>query len=204
MDPRRPTGPCAESITVLPRVAPSTGDEALLAAAAERRRSGLTAGRSTSGADGSTTRRSTVAPGEGVAVPVRRTRIVVLLAAVLMHGVPSMATEEGAAPVSHVGTSASDGGMDLLPVAAVSSADEVTAHDGERTDHGSTSHPMASHAWNACLAVLLMGMALLAAAGFRRLPSLTERRVTPRVRGPIGWVRPPRPPDLAALCLLRT
>ena len=139
-----------------------------------------------------------------MAVPVRRTRILVLLAAVLMHGVPSMATEEGAAPASHVGTSASDGEMDLFPVAAVSSADEVTAHDEEWTDHGSTSHPMASHAWNACLAVLLMGMALLAAAGFRRLPSLTERRVTPRVRGPIGWVRPPRPPDLAALCLLRT
>ena len=140
-----------------------------------------------------------------MAVPVRRTCIVVLLVAVfLMHGIPSMAMEQGAARASHVGTSASDGGMDLLPVAAVSSADEVTAHDEERTDHGSTSHSMASHAWNACLAVLLMGMALLAAAGSRRLPSLSDRRVTPRVRGPIGWVRPSRPPDLAALCQLRT
>ena len=138
-------------------------------------------------------------------MPVRRTWIVVLLAAVLlMHGVPSIATEQGAAPASHVGTSALEGAMDLLPVAAASSADEVTAHDEERTDHGSTSHSMASHAWNACLAVLLMGMALLVAAAFRKPASLEDRRVAPRVRGSIGWVRPPRPPDLAALCLLRT
>jgi putative copper export protein len=140
-----------------------------------------------------------------VAVPVRRTWIVVLLAAVfLMHGIPSMAAEQAAVPASHVGTSTAEDGVDLLLVAAVSSADEGTGHDEEWADHGSTSHSLASHAWNACLAVLLMGMALLAAAAFRRLPSPRDRRVTSRVRGSVGWVRPPRPPDLAALCLLRT
>ncbi|SDO37515.1 DUF6153 family protein [Geodermatophilus sp. DSM 45219] len=140
-----------------------------------------------------------------MAVPVRQTCITVLLAAVfLMHGVPSMATEQGAAPASHVGTSTLEGGMDLLLAGAVSSADQVTAHDEERTNHGSTSHSGASHAWNACLAVLLMGMALLVAAAVRRLSSLESRTLVPRVRGSVGWLRPPRPPDLAALCLLRT
>ena len=140
-----------------------------------------------------------------MAVPVRRTWIVVLLAAVfLMHGIPSMAAEQAAGPASHVGTSTSEVGLDSLPFAAVFSADVSTAHDAERTDHGSTSHSPASHAWNACLAVLLMGMALFVTAAFRRLSSLEGRPLAPRVRGSIGWVRPPRPPDLAALCLLRT
>ena len=135
---------------------------------------------------------------------MRRTWIVVLLAAVfLMHGVPLMATERVAAPASHAGTSTLEGGIDLRTVAAASSAGDVTAYGEERTDHGSTSHSMASHVWNVCLAVLLMGMALLAATASRRLSSHTDRRVTPRVRGAIGWVHPPRPPNLAALCLLR-
>ena len=135
---------------------------------------------------------------------MRRMWIVVLLAAVfLMHGAPSMATEQRTVPASHIGTSTSDGRVDLLPVAAASSADEVTAHEEEWTGRGSKSHSTASHAWNACLAVLLMGMALLAATASRRLSSHTDLRVAPRVRGSTGWVRPPRPPTLAALCLLR-
>lgn len=139
-----------------------------------------------------------------MAVPVRRMWIVVLLAGVfLMHGAPSMATELPV-PAAHLGTATSDAGLDF-PAAALPSADEVTAQGEERANHSSsTSHPMTSHVWNACLAVLLVGMWLLAAGAFRRLPSATDRRVTPRIRGSIGWVRPPRPPDLAALCLLRT
>ena len=138
-------------------------------------------------------------------VPVRRTWIVVLLAAAVffMHAVPSMVAGQSSTPTSHVEVSASTGGVDVLPVGAMPGAESAAAHGEGPAEREGPSHSMASHAWNACLAVLLMGMALLAATASRRLSSHTDRRVAPRVRGSTGWVRPPRPPTLAALCLLR-
>jgi hypothetical protein len=142
---------------------------------------------------------------EGVPVPVRRTWIVVLLAAVFtMHGIPSAVAGGSSVPTSHVEVPASPGGVDLVPVGAMPGTGSATAHDAEAADREGPSHSMASHAWNACLAVLLMGMAWLAAAAVRRLPAFKESRVALRMHGSIAWVRPPRPPDLAALCLLRT
>lgn len=140
-------------------------------------------------------------------VPVRRTWIVVLLAAAvfLMHGIPSMVAGQSSTPTSHVEMSASTGAVDVLAVAAMPGAESAAAHGEGPAEREGPSHSMASHAWNACLAVLLMGMALLVAAAFRRLPPLPpDHRVASRTGGSIGWVRPPRPPDLAALCLLRT
>ena len=138
-------------------------------------------------------------------VPVRRTWIVVLLAAAVffMHAVPSMVAGQSSTPTSHVEVSASTGGVDVLPVGAMPGAESAAAHGEGPADRESPSHSASSHAWNACLAVLLIGMALLVAATLRRLRSPTGRPVTRHVRGPIGWVRPPRPPELAALCLLR-
>lgn len=128
-----------------------------------------------------------------------------LLAALfLMHGSPALATEQEAVPRFQVATPTLEGGVGHLSVAALSSADAATAHEGARTDHGSTSHTTASHLWKACLAVLLMGMVLFAEAAFRRLPPSADRWVIPRVLGSTDWVHPPRPPDLAALCVLRT
>jgi hypothetical protein len=121
-----------------------------------------------------------------------------------MHGIPSMATGGSSAPTSHVEMSASADSVDLLPVAALPGAESARARDEEPADRGSPAHSMASHAWNACLAVLLMGVALLAVAAVRRLPALWGRPVALRMHGSIAWLRPPRPPDLAALCLLRT
>ena len=141
-----------------------------------------------------------------MAVPVRRTWVVVLLAAVLlMHGIPAMAPGEGSASSSHVEMSALPDGVGPLPLAAMPGAESAAAHGEETTGRDSPSHPMSSHAWNACLAVLLVGMALLAAAiarGLARQPLNHRTAAHPPVSTP--WTTPPRPPDLSVLCLLRT
>ena len=136
---------------------------------------------------------------------VRRTWIVVLLAAVfLMHGVPSMATDGTAVASSHPEMPAAPNGGGLATVAAMSGVGAAATHDDEPAGDGSPSHSMASHAWTACLAVLIMGIALLVAVAVRRLPALADRRAASRMHGSSAWVRRPRPPDLASLCLLRT
>lgn len=130
--------------------------------------------------------------------------MVVLLAAVFaMHGIPSMAAAGGSVPAAHVEVAAAVDGVDLLPVGSMPDTGSAIAHDVEAADHGGSSQSMASHAWNACLAVLLWGIALLAVSVVRRLPASRDNRVVLRTHGSIAWIRPPRPPDLAALCLLR-
>ncbi|SDN69470.1 hypothetical protein SAMN05428965_1185 [Geodermatophilus sp. DSM 45219] len=134
-----------------------------------------------------------------MAVPLGRTWILVLLAAVfLMHGIPSTAVGNGATPGAHAETAA---GPDIATASAAHPAPD--SRDG-RTDHDSSSHSTASHAWNACLAVLLMGMAVLVLLVVRRSSALPDHRAPPRLPGAVSWVSPPRPPELSVLCLLRT
>ena len=88
--------------------------------------------------------------------------------------------------------------VSLLPAAAGAATAVVGAgHD--------TSPPgSAGHLWTLCLAVLAAGLAVLLAVLAARLVPLARRlALRAPVRGP-GWVAPPRPPDLFALCLLRT
>jgi hypothetical protein len=69
--------------------------------------------------------------------------------------------------------------------------------------HSSPPHGPAGHLWTLCLAVLAAGLAILLALLAPRLLWLlapTRRRARARAT---GWFTPLRPPDLAALCLLR-
>lgn len=135
-----------------------------------------------------------------MAVPLGRTWTLVLLAAVLlMHGIPATAVGERATPGTHGEMAAGAGVVPTAPAAH----DAPAAGDG-RTDHDSSSHSTASHAWNACLAVLLVVMALLVRLVVWRSSALPDHRAPPRLPGAVSWVRPPRPPDLSVLCLLRT
>ena len=134
---------------------------------------------------------------------VRRTWIAALLAAVfLMHGIPSMATGGSAAPTAHA---------EMAGAAAVAGPSPVDVDHGpeagpvgQSADPGTPSHTMTTHLWSACLAVLLMGMALLPAAFARKLTPHPVHRVASQLQDSNPWTRPLRPPDLAALCLLRT
>jgi hypothetical protein len=145
---------------------------------------------------------------------LRRAWVLALLSAVfLMHGAPSMATDTSAAssavPSSHAEMASShDGGGAPLVAASLGSESvvpAVTPLDSEPPEDGAPTHTTAGHLWTACLAVLLAGLVLFAALLIRRLPAaLRHHAVAARLRGALAWLRPPRPPDLFALCLLRT
>ena len=65
-------------------------------------------------------------------------------------------------------------------------------------------HDVATHFLSVCLAVLLAGLGWLITSV--RAPTVATpvvRFAAPRPRLDMGWFRPPRPPDLSALCLLR-
>lgn len=129
--------------------------------------------------------------------------VLVLAAVVAMHGTPARAAAGDAghggalvdmtvaAPSALPGAHFLDQPGPLAP-SGVAPASPVTP------GHGVDSHVLA-----ACLAVLLAALTLLAAV----VP--TGQRARPLLRGPTvrplsGWKVPPRPPDLFALCLLRT
>lgn len=145
---------------------------------------------------------------------LRRAWVLALLAAVfVMHGAPSMATgasaASGAVSSSHAEmASPQDGGG--APSVAASPGSERTIPpastlDREQPEDGLPTQTSAGHLWAACLAVLLAGLVLFGALLIRRLPaSLRRRAVARRLRGAPLWAGPPRPPDLFALCLLRT
>lgn len=127
-----------------------------------------------------------------------------MAAVFLMHGIPSMAAAERSTPRSGIELSSTQEGGEAASTSALSVVGLGVSAGEEQADHGGPSRAIASHVWNGCLAVLLTGMALLAVAAVRRLPALPRHRATLRPRGPTAWASPPRPPDLFALCLLRT
>lgn len=149
-------------------------------------------------------------------MPARRLWILLLLSAVFtMHGIQYVSADPGAgrsaaATAQHDQGMSTDDSLLLGPLAAVdelqpagaSAATSVLA-DAPLTKN-MPGHGVAAHFWSLCLAVLLAGLALLAAAMLIRWASAA--RALDMVRRPIsrvGWFRRPRPPDLSALCLLR-
>lgn len=84
----------------------------------------------------------------------------------------------------------------LMPAASVAAAAALPHRD--LPTHGAAS-------WMVCLAALLTGAITLAAAALigREPASLLGSRAAPVALWHTGWSRLPRPPELAALCLLR-
>ena len=138
----------------------------------------------------------------------------VLAAVLAMHGVPMLFAGGG----THGNPPASDHAM-----ATAALVDEAMAEPAARFAsmptwpsfdmpseqvHGSPAMPdpdSQMHAWAACLAVLLAGLTLLVSVAVLRRTGLTKAGgAGVRPQWPRGWARIPRPPDLFALCLLRT
>jgi hypothetical protein len=142
-----------------------------------------------------------------------------LFAVLFMHGLQCGSAADGAAHlgadpmVSLAVTTATAGEAHQLdatdshasPLAALPHApDQMLADAVLSSEHGGTSHPDAGHLWTLCLAVLAAGLAvLLALLGSRPVPrTLTAvARTVSRAAGSLPLLRPP---DLHALCLLRT
>lgn len=164
-----------------------------------------------------TTGRSTVNPcEEGVIMSSRRLWILLLLVAVFsMHGTQYVPPEPGAgrsptATAEH-GMGASSAGAwiadsgaaadDLRPTAATA---QLAAVVGNPTPADAPDHGGAGHFWSLCLAVLLAGLLVLSASGVTRRAAAAVLRTRERdPRLPMRWLRPPRPPELSSLCLLR-
>lgn len=134
----------------------------------------------------------------------------VLAAVFSMHGLPSLAADADHPDASSVHVQAVGWPEVAAPVlvptmdvhleTAVGMAAVASAPGGHES-----SSPGAAHAWAACLAVVVSGITLLVSwAVLRR--STTSAGWGRTLAGPATWsVRPHRlrPPDLAALCLLR-
>ncbi len=133
-----------------------------------------------------------------------------LVAAVLsMHGIPSMgeahAAEEGAGAPSHSMMGASPEAPLQVP-AALAGASGMTLDLAPGTGTSDLPHEVTAHLWDACLAVLLAGLLVVGIAMLRR-----RRPSCPGVDAcwpAASWGRTrssvPRPPDLFALCVMRT
>jgi hypothetical protein len=144
------------------------------------------------------------------------TALLMLAAVFAMHGLQctsAAAQSVGVAP-AHIATAAptsTDGhsaGATAPGPADLMAADQAVtgppAAASADPGHGSTPHGSAEHLRTLCLAVLAAGIAVLLAMTGARLIQLASpalRRARTRVS---GWLPPPRPPDLFALCLLRT
>ena len=140
----------------------------------------------------------------------RRMWILSLLAAVfLMHSIASADPGAGRGPTAGHGSSAASGpgtpqtsGASELP-----SPESWVGPAAAMVDPVLPGVPMddvAPHFLAVCLAVLLAGLGWLMSRG--KAPSVATpvvRFAAPRPRLDMGWVRPPRPPDLSALCILR-
>lgn len=144
----------------------------------------------------------------------RRLWVLLLLAGVVsMHGVQVIFADPGGAPAAAATIEHGTGGGlagSLLPSASVADdahmaggTAELTAADAKSMPEGS-GHGVASHVLSLCLAVILAGLALLAAASaVRRAPPAFLAYLDLRPRRLAAHFRLPRPPDLSALCLLR-
>jgi hypothetical protein len=92
---------------------------------------------------------------------------------------------------------------DPMPAHATATTSVAAVAAPVDAGHGGAPHDWAAHLWTACLAVLAVALAVLLALLVPRLVQLgppAPRNARTRAR---GWLTPPRPPDLSALCLLR-
>ncbi|RBY94670.1 hypothetical protein DQ244_05130 [Blastococcus sp. TBT05-19] len=131
-----------------------------------------------------------------------------LLAAVLLgHGLQCAAGPAHPGHAAHV----PEVSAGPLALAAVDAPVGVTAHHaapapspdataGDRESNGG----LPAHLWATCLAVLAVGLAVL--LGIAGVPARRLRRATePSARlDTTAGQPPPRPPDIFALCVLRT
>lgn len=143
-------------------------------------------------------------------MPTWRWWIVVVLAAVFsMHGVLLVSPSAGSGVIGAVaaqhemtgatlegpgdtpGTGPPGPGVHVMPSADAPMPDPESGHGA------------GAHLWSLCLAILA-GMALLGALVLlRRVVAADAGTVAPMVRRMRRWAALLRPPDLAALCLLR-
>ncbi len=165
----------------------------------------------------------------------RAARLLVLLtlaAVFAMHGLQCVSADPGGThPADHGAMPSADSMAVMAPVAsAVSMAsamtaeladgpDHVTAVEAASPTHGALAVPAAgpagpanpesghgwAHALAVCLAVLLAGLAVLAAVLLLRRAAPIGSRQALLARARSWWtaIQLPRPPDLASLCLLR-
>ncbi|SHN78394.1 hypothetical protein SAMN05660350_02609 [Geodermatophilus obscurus] len=142
-----------------------------------------------------------------------------LFAVLFMHGLQcgsaaDGAAHSGAAPVVSVAVAApvvgdahrADAAADHAgPEAAVPhAADHATAGAVLGGDHGDAPRHGAGHLWAVCLAVLAAGLALLLGLLGSRLVPRASAALNRALTHAAGSLPMPRPPDLHALCLLRT
>ena len=130
-----------------------------------------------------------------------------------MHGVQYASADPGESPAAAItqhGTGGASAGGSSLGSAPVADDAHATGGTAElataetRSMPEDPSHGVANHFLSLCLAVLLAGLVLLAAAfAFRRVPAALIAGHDPRPRRLSAAFRLSRPPDLSALCLLR-
>lgn len=137
---------------------------------------------------------------EGGVVRVRVVWAVLVFAAVVsMHGTPAVAADASAKQ--------STLGDVVMAASSVHGSGQLDGPDEagpQPVESHQPGHGVDAHLWAACLAILLAGVTLVAAA--LRL----RKGVAPLVRGPTSWGAwsspwrfVARPPDLFVLCLLR-
>jgi hypothetical protein len=146
--------------------------------------------------------------------------LLLLISVFAMHGLRCAVADAGTHPTATsdaivAGTElAAVGSADLgraftmlaapIPAAHPDDVPAATAESsGGATGHSTVPNDMGGRLWTACLAVLAAVVAVLLAVLAPRVVGLTVpllRRGTVRAS---GWLSPPRPPDLSALCLLR-
>ena len=145
------------------------------------------------------------------------TAVLLLFAVLFMHGLQCGSAADGAAhagpaPVVRVvATDPTVGDAHRAGAAATHAgplaagphvADHATA-GAVLGDHGNAPHSAAGHLWAVCLAVLAASLAvLLTLLGSRR--ALLTPPALARIGATVAALPLPRPPDLHALCRLRT
>jgi len=137
--------------------------------------------------------------------------LLLLIALLSMHGAQYLSAgtaPHGAAPatVCDPTDAAAATALPLDPVAVAdgvggASATRLVA-SGPAMATATPGHGIAAHVWALCLAVLLAGLVLLGTA-LARMTTVPVGAPASRSRVPVRRFRPPRPPDLSALCLLR-
>jgi hypothetical protein len=157
------------------------------------------------------------------------TALLVLAAVFAMHGVQCTTAADGAGhaaiPAGRAADAVSLAMTGLTPghataTAGIALADPIAAvrHAGHgdsgpatpadaatvmaAAGHGGAPHDAAAHLWTVCLAVLAAALAVLLALLVPRSVQLTAPALV-YARARLRSLAPPRPPDLAALCLLR-
>jgi hypothetical protein len=164
---------------------------------------------------------------KGVVMAARLwTALLMLTAVFAMHGVQCVGAADSAEPAAttaHVATTAHGGSVEMIALspgraglaAGTAGVDEpMPAHATPTATvaavaalvdagHSGAPHDWAAHLWTACLAVLAAALAVLLALLVRRLVQQEPPALRTARGRATGWLIPPRPPDLSALCLLR-